>query len=648
MFDNSYREPFLSEGIASEIVRDRQAAATRKTGWNRGLGVALGLVLIFSVAVRLLLLDYFRMDFDEGVHLMWAQLLADGYEPYVEVFIGYPPLFPEGLALAWSLAGTPNGVRVVMVLWNSLSLLAVALVAKEIHGYKAGIGAALLVALAPYHIFYSRAILADLPAISLATLSMWLGVRTILTGRIRWLLMGGIAFGASLLIKPLFPFGILVLGALIAERHLGDRRTNVWLVGRDVGLLAASVVLPALIAFLVYDPGALYDQAIAFRMVARGVHTLDLPDKLRRVWSLASDNLGLILLAGYGIFRLPRLPRCRWGIAVWLGVALLTILYQRPLRPHHLSVLLPPLTLLGGIGAGDLVEQVSRPPERRRAVLAAGGLAIYLALLPFSLATLQNEELRPVVVPGRQDMVTFIKHVTSPEDCIITDDPAIALSAGLLMPPPLAEPSEMRTTSGYLTGPELVAVAQGADCQVVVFSRKDMFQEYFPEFQAWVQAHYLMQRGYHHDSLYFIKRGVHTPPGLAATSLNGQITLYGDGLSASVWEAGQSVPVRLFWEVESPVSTDYKVFAHLRNDENQTVAQADHQPFAGLLPTSAWPASEVIAETFWLSLPADLPAGTYRLLVGLYQPDTGERLPVVNDVSGENAVIVGTVSVVSP
>jgi hypothetical protein len=43
-------------------------------------------------------------------------------------------------------------------------------------------------------------------------------------------------------------------------------------------------------------------------------------------------------------------------------------------------------------------------------------------------------------------------------------------------------------------------------------------------------------------------------------------------------------------------------------------------------------------DSILVPLPANLPAGTYRLLVGLYRWDTLERLPVLNDASGENAV----------
>ncbi len=39
-----------------------------------------------------------------------------------------------------------------------------------------------------------------------------------------------------------------------------------------------------------------------------------------------------------------------------------------------------------------------------------------------------------------------------------------------------------------------------------------------------------------------------------------------------------------------------------------------------------------------IPIPADLSAGQYRVLAGLYRWDTLERIPVVNDATGENAV----------
>jgi hypothetical protein len=49
---------------------------------------------------------------------------------------------------------------------------------------------------------------------------------------------------------------------------------------------------------------------------------------------------------------------------------------------------------------------------------------------------------------------------------------------------------------------------------------------------------------------------------------------------------------------------------------------------------------EWLRDSAALRMPATHPGGNYRLLVGLYDPDTLERVPLVADTSGENAVIL--------
>jgi hypothetical protein len=92
------------------------------------------------------------------------------------------------------------------------------------------------------------------------------------------------------------------------------------------------------------------------------------------------------------------------------------------------------------------------------------------------------------------------------------------------------------------------------------------------------------------------------------------------------------------------MGADYKVFVHLRDRTGRTVAQADHIPSEALvaLPTSTWREGETVPDVSYLQVPADTPPGEYQLLVGLYNPDTLERLPVEGDSSGENAVVVTT------
>jgi hypothetical protein len=102
--------------------------------------------------------------------------------------------------------------------------------------------------------------------------------------------------------------------------------------------------------------------------------------------------------------------------------------------------------------------------------------------------------------------------------------------------------------------------------------------------------------------------------------------------------APEGLHLTLFWQVVAHLPYDYTTFVHIRDQAGKTVAQVDAQPLAGDYPTSRWRVGEMVVDSILVPLPAKLPAGTYRLLVGLYRWDTLERLPVMNDTSGENAV----------
>ncbi len=126
--------------------------------------------------------------------------------------------------------------------------------------------------------------------------------------------------------------------------------------------------------------------------------------------------------------------------------------------------------------------------------------------------------------------------------------------------------------------------------------------------------------------------------------LAGQIELTGFALDQAALLRGAPAQLTLFWKLLQPMDVDYKVFVHLRDRTGRTVAQADHIPSEALvaLPTSTWREGETVPDVSYLQVPADTPPGEYQLLVGLYNPDTLERLPVEGDSSGENAVVVTT------
>jgi hypothetical protein len=91
---------------------------------------------------------------------------------------------------------------------------------------------------------------------------------------------------------------------------------------------------------------------------------------------------------------------------------------------------------------------------------------------------------------------------------------------------------------------------------------------------------------------------------------------------------GQVLRLQLQWQATEPLSARYKVFVHLLNNRGELVAQRDSEPASGMRPTGEWPVGEPVTDRHGLWLPADLPDGEYQILLGLYDPETLERVPV--------------------
>ncbi len=117
--------------------------------------------------------------------------------------------------------------------------------------------------------------------------------------------------------------------------------------------------------------------------------------------------------------------------------------------------------------------------------------------------------------------------------------------------------------------------------------------------------------------------GATTPAGPAQLAQN--VTLAGYEVAL----VDLALVLHLYWRAEAPLTSRYKVFAQLLAGDNRVMAQSDSFPAAGQRPTTGWLPGEVISDTHTLPLPPELPPGPYRLIAGLYQPLTGERVPVV-------------------
>jgi hypothetical protein len=121
------------------------------------------------------------------------------------------------------------------------------------------------------------------------------------------------------------------------------------------------------------------------------------------------------------------------------------------------------------------------------------------------------------------------------------------------------------------------------------------------------------------------------PPPPAAATLGEGIELLATNLSAATAAAGDTMTLAVDWHVAVAPGRDLTTFVHLGEAGQVPLAQGDSLPLRGFYPTRYWAAGEVIADSYTLLLPAELPAGRYPVWIGLYDPQSFIRVPLTVD-----------------
>jgi hypothetical protein len=130
-------------------------------------------------------------------------------------------------------------------------------------------------------------------------------------------------------------------------------------------------------------------------------------------------------------------------------------------------------------------------------------------------------------------------------------------------------------------------------------------------------------------------------------TFSGVVRLLFGAVAPSARDA-MTATVSLAWQLDAAAPLDYSLFLQLFNAQGDKVAQLDTQPrdSFGPLPMSAWLLGDTVSGRYELPLPADLPAGDYALILGVYDWRAGQNLPATGaDVLPGDVVQIGVLRV---
>ena len=653
----------------SQNVKNSTAETQPAYRWPARFWAGLLLLVTIAVSASVVMISKFPLSADEGLYITWARLLAAGYQPYTEVYLTNPPLSPLLLESLWHIGASPTAIKLILLgLWG-VGLIAIALLATEMSGeWRAGLAAAFLLGFSAQYFAESQVILMHIVSILPGIVALWLAMWYQRTGNRYALIGSALCTAISLEIKLLSPFLPLLVFGVVLSRHVS--LLKIWLalrqpelrreIARVVLIWGAALMALPLLSLIIWDADSMLYGAVFQRLSARdvyppgeGEHTFSRLGK--RLVVYVSNHRALIALGllGLGVGLYDK-RRGRWLALAWLAGAAAMLSFHNPLYHKHFVLLSAPLALSASF-LFSLALWSKRVAGRVMVGVVLLGLlgfgAEFAGQMPEWQALAQETDPPAVQMPA----IEFIQEVTSPTDCLITDYSQMLLWTSRLPPPELSEVSSSRLRSGFLTTPELIDITEKYDCPIFA-PLTGRFRRTTLDFIKWAEGRYRGIFVYTEDKqlLHFGKpiaeakvadRAVPLVVHFGPSERLQEIELLGYEPMPDAIRAGESIPIKLFWRPLRSPATDYTIFIQLRNGANVTVASADHQPYKGLLPFSRWAVGEVMPETTWLHLPADLPPGNFTLFVGLYDQSTLERLPVQQDVSGEHAVQLKVITV---
>jgi 4-amino-4-deoxy-L-arabinose transferase-like glycosyltransferase len=665
------------------IERARAWSAPLSVGrWRDGSVVWVLALTFLAFVLRAWRLGYQPLWWDEG----WTVYFATSGvgEMMARTAIDIHPPFYYLVLHFWTLLAGPGAVavRLFSAVLGTLSVPLLFLVGRRLLGVKPALMAALTLAVAPFHVYYSQ----EARMYGLVTLLVLASTYLFLLllepgqdprfGWVRWVLY--VVVTSLAMYSQYYAAFVPLAQTLFVLFHVWRYKG---IVGRWIGAQAAVAV--AYLPWLAYA-GPKLVAYVGEKLVKEGDVPVGPWTYLQRhfvafsVGHLSQDRLmlswlavALVALALLGLAAALTVYRRKepdgWQgreaavfALLWLLVPIslgylvnLRYPFTSPAIERLFLLAAPAFYLLIGVGLSWLWH-------RSRAAWVAPLLVALLSAAPlfdyYLTERYAGEDYRPLVAK--------VEALSLPEDVVVAVHPwQIGYFRAYY---------EGATPLLYLTPKEAIDVTSElwAEDRAQMASELDRLLAehrllWFPAHQALGRIleseveGYLSQRHYPVLSQWFsesTRLGCYGSNGETvateeSTNFGRRVSLLEYGVApASVEAAWGTLFVDLTWRIDQELGGRYKIALRLVDEEGQVWAAEDREPLGGLRPFHEQVPGGEIADRHGLLIPAGTPPGPYELRIGLYRLDDGEWLDVLGEQGDPQGVekVLGQVEVRAP
>jgi hypothetical protein len=351
-------------------------------------------------------------------------------------------------------------------------------------------------------------------------------------------------------------------------------------------------------------------------------------------------------------------------VVSWAAASVALLLMYSPLHGKHAVVMIPPISVLVGVGVAFALRLV----HRSRAVAvrtvvggALAGLLLWYASAAPVLAAQSGQLLRVTadtdVDPALEqyaDAVAVIAALSAPSEYVVTDHPYLTFLAGRLVPPLLVDTSRSRIRSRSLRGAEAIAQAAPYDPTVVVLWADRL--RGLSEFKRWVEEHYRMVKVYNRrndvDRSIYVQETrdmtavrqmlVNPTAALVRADFSNGPTLVTAVVDRTEIRPGEGASVTLEWEATRRMESDFHAITVLRGTDGQAWDQQQESLSGGSDGTAEWEIGRWLFQSTFVRTESTIPLGEYAVVVSVYDSRLKQkaRLP-----DGADELVVGRITV---
>ncbi|MBN1120050.1 MAG: glycosyltransferase family 39 protein [Anaerolineae bacterium] len=611
------------------------------------------LVLILAAGLRLHRIDHQSLWYDEGVSagettLPSAQIVENASHDI------HPPGYYL-LLKGWAgIAGRSElSLRYFSTLASVIAAALVIAIGRKLFDAPTGLIAGALISFNPFQVWYAQEVrmYALLGMVSAASIFLCIRVLEHITAprRRSWPVFGAYALINVLGLYTHYTFPFVLLAESLVFLIVWIRRGHKWQpLGLWVGIQIAALIvfapwMPAAYRQITTWPTDLGERVGWLPLISTIVYGRTLPPE-----SMLNSLIPLLLLAIVGLFPPVDDEESPHGLAyiekiglivLWLLIPVLIPTAMGAIRATNLKFFVPAgLTFYLLVGRGIVTGfRIAHPVPGSNHLNAWMVRIVVLILMIAGLfplwQSLNNLYSDPTY--ARDDYRGLAERIRSEggEDAtVVLDSPGQAAIFGYYFDGPNVTPLPNASTEETLAGliaahDRIYAVYYGENEQDPEGIVARMLSENaFVASDEWIGNVRLVR--------YVVPAQASNEIAQISGAVFGEsIRLAGYTISSESLVPGDALAVTLFWETDAPIEKRYRVFVHLYKPDGTIATQHDGEPNSSLTPTTSWVPGETVIDNHGMLLTGDAAAGVYPLMIGLYDAESGDRLPI--ELAGE-------------